>query len=106
LEQLKVFLTFRFLICDQNKEFRHFPFERRSQSVIAFFSGLMQIRFVSDKQLALDSIERLPEDANLDAIAERVEFLAAIRKGLGQIERGETVPHEEVKRQLATWLSK
>ena len=61
---------------------------------------------MSDKQLVLDSIERLPEDANLDTIAERVEFLAAIRKGLGQIERGETVPHEEVKRQLATWLSK
>jgi predicted transcriptional regulator len=61
---------------------------------------------MSDKQLVLDSIARLPEDASLDAIAERVEFLAAIRKGLGQIERGETVPHAEVKRQLATWLSK
>jgi predicted transcriptional regulator len=61
---------------------------------------------MSDKQLVLDSIERLPEDASLEVIAERVEFLAAIRKGLGQIERGETVPHEEVKRQLATWLSK
>jgi predicted transcriptional regulator len=61
---------------------------------------------MSDKQLALDSIERLPAATSLDAIAERVEFLAAIRKGLNQIERGETVPHEEVKRQLATWLSK
>ena len=65
-----------------------------------------QIHFMSDKQLALDSIQRLPADASLDVIAERVEFLAAIRKGLDQIERGETVPHEEVKRQLATWLSK
>ncbi len=61
---------------------------------------------MSDKQLALDSIERLPENASLDVIAERVEFLAAIRKGVDQIERGETIPHEEVKRQLATWLSK
>jgi predicted transcriptional regulator len=61
---------------------------------------------MSDKQLALDSIERLPENASLDVIAERVEFLAAIRKGLDQIERGETIPHDEVKRQLATWLSK
>ena len=61
---------------------------------------------MSDKQLALDSIERLPENASLEVIAERVEFLAAIRKGLDQIERGETVRHEEVKRQLATWLSK
>ena len=64
------------------------------------FSGM------SDKQLALDSIERLPADASLDAIAERVEFLAAVRKGLDQIERGQTVPHDEVKRQLASWLSK
>jgi predicted transcriptional regulator len=61
---------------------------------------------MSDKQLVLDSIERLPDNASLDVIAERVDFLAAIRKGLDQIERGETVPHEEVKRQLATWLSK
>ena len=61
---------------------------------------------MSDKQLALDSIERLPEDTSLEAIAEQIEFLAAIRKGLDQIERGETVPHEEVKRQLASWLSK
>jgi hypothetical protein len=61
---------------------------------------------MSEKQLALISIERLPEDASLDVIAERMEFLAAIRKGLDQIERGETIPHEEVKRQLAAWLSK
>lgn len=61
---------------------------------------------MSDKQLVLDSIERLPEDASLEVIAERVEFLAALRKGLGQLERGETVPHDEVKRQLASWLSK
>jgi predicted transcriptional regulator len=61
---------------------------------------------MSDKQLALESIERLPENASLDAIAKQMEFLAAVRKGLSQIERGETVSHEEVKRQLATWLSK
>ena len=51
---------------------------------------------MSDKELALDSIRRLPADAGLDTIAERLEFLAAIRKGSEQIERGETVPHEEV----------
>ncbi len=66
----------------------------------------MQSSSMSDKQLALESIQRLPDDASLDAIAERLEFLASIRKGLAQIERGETVSHEEVKRQLATWLAK
>jgi len=61
---------------------------------------------MSDKQIALNSIARLPEDASLEVIAERIDFLAAIRKGLDQVERGETVPHEEVKRQLAAWLTK
>lgn len=61
---------------------------------------------MSDKQLVLDSIERLPDDASIEAIAERVEFLAAVRKGLDQIDRGQTLPHEEVKRQLASCLSK
>ena len=62
--------------------------------------------FMSDKELALDSIRRLPEDVRLETIAARLEFLAAIRLGLDQIERGETMPHEEVKRELASWLSK
>lgn len=61
---------------------------------------------MSDKQLALETIQGLPEDASLDTIAERLEFLVGVRKGLDQIERSETVSHEEVKRQLATWLSK
>ena len=56
---------------------------------------------MSDKDLALDSIKRLPPDANLETIAKRVEFLVAVRKGLDEIERGETVPHDEGKRQLA-----
>jgi len=61
---------------------------------------------MSDKQLVLDSIQRLPEDASLEVISKRVEFLAALNKGLDQIERGQTIPHDEVKRQLASWLSK
>jgi predicted transcriptional regulator len=62
--------------------------------------------WVSDKELALETIQQLPADARLETIAERLEFLAALRKGFDQIDRGEVVSHEEVKRQLATWLSK
>jgi hypothetical protein len=80
-------------------------FISRWQLALAFSPVWDRFYCMSDKQLALDSIERLPADASLDVIAERMEFLAAIRRGLDQIERGETVPHEEVKRQLATWLS-
>jgi predicted transcriptional regulator len=58
---------------------------------------------MSDKQLALKTIERLPDDASLDAIAQRLEFVAGIRKGLDQIKKGETVPHEEVKAWVASF---
>jgi predicted transcriptional regulator len=74
-------------------------------SRIAFFTPLWHRDRRSDKVFAMDSIRRPPEDAGVDTIAERLEFLAAIRKGPEQIERVETVPHEEVKRRLATWLS-
>lgn len=76
-----------------------------SPTSIAFLIAVRHSGAVSDKQLALDSIQRLPDDTDLDAIAERLDFLAGIRKGLDQIERGETVAHDEVKRQLATWLT-
>lgn len=61
---------------------------------------------MTQKQLALQAINELPDDAPLSEIVARVEFLAAIQKGLDQLDRGEGVPHEEVKRQLASWLAK
>jgi len=58
------------------------------------------------KQLALQVINALSDDAPLSEIVERVEFLAAIQKGLDQLDHGEGIPHEEVKRQLASWLAR
>lgn len=60
---------------------------------------------MTQKELVLDAIKELPSEASLDEIAERVEFLAAVQKGLDQLDRGDGIPHEEVKRQLATWLT-
>lgn len=60
---------------------------------------------MTQKELVLDAIGELPDEASLDDIAERVTFLAAVQKGLDQLDRGEGIPHEEVKRQLAAWLT-
>jgi hypothetical protein len=64
------------------------------------------IRGVTQKKLVLDVINELPDETSLDEIVERVEFLAAIQKGIDQLDRGEGIPHDEVKRQLATWLAR
>ena len=60
---------------------------------------------MTQKELVLDVIGELPDETSLADIAERVEFLAAVQKGLDQLDRGEGISHEEVKRQLATWLA-
>ena len=61
---------------------------------------------MSDKQLVVELLNRLPEDAKLADIGAEIEFLAAIRVGEEQADRGEVVPHEQVKREFASWISK
>jgi predicted transcriptional regulator len=60
---------------------------------------------MTQKELVIDAINELPDDASLDQIADRVEFLAAIQKGFDQLDRGEGIPHEDIKRQLASGLT-
>ncbi|HEY5505092.1 MAG TPA: hypothetical protein VIK28_08030 [Sedimentisphaerales bacterium] len=61
---------------------------------------------MSDKQLVVELLNRLPEDAKLQDIGKEIEFLAAIREGEEQADRGEVVPHEQVKKEFASWISK
>ena len=57
------------------------------------------------KEIVLETIRALPDDCSLKEIPERIEFMAAVQKGLDQFDRGEGIPHDEVKRQLASWLT-
>ena len=61
---------------------------------------------MSDKQLVVELLNRLPADAKLQDIGREIKFLAAIREGEEQADRGEVVPHEQVKREFASWISK
>ena len=61
---------------------------------------------MSDKQLVVELLNRFPEDAKLQDIGKEIEFLAAIREGEEQADRGEVVPHEQVKKEFASWISK
>jgi predicted transcriptional regulator len=60
---------------------------------------------MTQKALVIEAISELPENVSLDEIADRVDFLAAIQKGCDQLDRGEGIPNEELKRQLASWLT-
>jgi predicted transcriptional regulator len=48
----------------------------------------------------VEAIRELPDDASVADAIERLVFLAKIEEGLDQLDRGEAVPQDEVKRRL------
>ena len=60
---------------------------------------------MTTKQLALDAIQRLPEDATWQDLTEEIAFLAALREGEEDMTAGRVVTHEEVGRRLETWIA-
>ncbi len=60
---------------------------------------------MSQKELVLKAFTHLPDDCTFEDMAEKLEFLAAVQEGLDQADRDETVSHEEVKKNLDSWLS-
>ena len=58
----------------------------------------MPNRMTRDRMV--EAIRELPVDATVDDAIERLVFLAKIEEGLAQLDRGEGVPHDEVKRRL------
>ena len=61
---------------------------------------------MSTKELALKTIQELPDSATWEEIEERIRFLSAMERGRKDIVEGKVVPHEEVKKNLQEWLGK
>ena len=61
---------------------------------------------MTTKQIALRTIEQLPEDASWADIQERINFVAGVRKGLGELDEGQGISHDKVKEEFAEWLTK
>ena len=61
---------------------------------------------MTSKEIAIKTIEQLPEDATWEDIQERINFIAAVRKGLGELDAGKGVAHDKVKEEFAEWPTK
>ena len=61
---------------------------------------------MTTKEIALKTIEQLPEDASWEDIQERINFIVGVRKGLRELDDGQGIPHAKVKEQFAEWLTK
>jgi predicted transcriptional regulator len=52
------------------------------------------------RERILEALQDLPDDATFDDAIERLVFLAKIDAGLAELDAGEGIPHEEVKRRI------
>ena len=52
------------------------------------------------KQRIIHALDDLPENATVEQAIERLYFLAKVEKGISQLDKGEAVDHEEVKRRF------
>ena len=59
---------------------------------------------MSNKQIVEDLLQRIPESASLPDIAREIEFIAGVRQGLAELDRGEWIPIEAVERELPSWI--
>jgi predicted transcriptional regulator len=59
-----------------------------------------------NKEVVSDLLTRLPDDVSLQQIAREVEFVAGVREGLDQLDRGEGVAIEKVEKLIESWITK
>lgn len=57
-----------------------------------------------EKQVALDSINGMPTNFELEDLFERLILLDKIEKGRQDIKNGNVVSHEEASKKLSKWL--
>jgi predicted transcriptional regulator len=61
---------------------------------------------MSAKELAIDATTRMPEGISWEELMEELEILTDLRRADAEIDAGDFVTHEEVKREIATWFPK
>ena len=57
------------------------------------------------KEQVIELVRAMPDDSTVDDVMEELYFKLQVDRGLAELDRGESIPHEEVERRLAKWLS-
>ena len=55
---------------------------------------------LNSKEIIKDLLLRLPDEISLDQIAREIEFVAAVRQGVSELDRGEEVAIEQIEKEL------
>ena len=61
---------------------------------------------VSEKQMAMEALSRLPETTTLEQMSGELALLAAFKRGEAAADAGRVAPHAEAVRRSETWITK
>ena len=61
---------------------------------------------MSTKELLLEVKEKLPANATISDAIYELEFRQAVEQGLAELDRGEGIPIEDVKKMIPQWAAK
>jgi len=61
---------------------------------------------MSNREMVIDLVTRLPEDTPLEEIAREIELLAGIRVAREQARREEGVPAEDARQLVEAWVAR
>ena len=65
----------------------------------------MKGRSTMQREKVLAVLKELPAEVDVDALTERLYLLQKIDEAEKEIAAGKGIPHEEVRRRLAKWLT-
>ncbi len=55
------------------------------------------------KQEVIESLQHLPDDADIDEIMYRLYVIDKVRKSRAAVENGDVISHEDLKREIQQW---
>ena len=59
---------------------------------------------MSDKEIVMDLLRRMPESASLVDICQSIRFMDAVRQGIAELDRGEGISIEDVAWDLPSFI--
>jgi predicted transcriptional regulator len=59
---------------------------------------------MSIKEIALQTIDKLPNEVNYDDILHALYINAKFENGIREINEGKGIPHDEAKKRLQKWV--
>ncbi len=61
---------------------------------------------MSNKEAVIEALREVPDEASFEEIVEHLTTLAAIRRGEQDADAGRMITHDELKKWIASWITK